>query len=340
MSSNDILEHLNLKEFESKWEHKLKHKDGGISGTLILSDKVSVEVEGIKLNWKEDLYTINLENISSSLKHQDTKKEEYTKSQHYNALYDSAGVSGLSKIKSPTFIHEIEEKLKTRKYLTVAPDTNVLSKQFLSRYLLKILERNGKKERKINWIQIIIPSCILWELENNVNRALYTAKGSKGQAYLGLQEIKNLKNKYPTFIVEDKPEILLTTPSREVKNIRYDHLICRQLKDFMKYIERFENVYFLTMDKALSSIAKIMDIKTVYIPHPEKEKVMNSISYSILQEGWTYTPLTQFLWCLVHTFTEVIIELKDNNKKIKIIADYPNKFPEEWLDGKILVEEI
>jgi len=333
-SSLNDLEYLTKKEFEKKWESKLRH-DLDIDGKILSSIKKRkyeyLNVKNIKLRRRGDGYIANFEDIELSKEDEKKIKNRRDVSTFLNEIIrDSAMVSGLLELESTSFIQKIEE-LKKQDYLTIVPDTQIVARQLLHKQILPLMKE------EVNWIQVVIPSCIVWELENRADQ-----KGKeKYFGYRGLQEIQILKNQYPTFIVEDRPEIHLTMPRQvegtKERNIRYDHLICRQTKEFMKHTEHFKNVYFITGDQTLASIARVMDIETVYAPPTALSKSkLNSPFYSILRGGWVHIPTTHFLWSLVHIFTEIII--KSETKKISISSYYKDKTPEDWLNGKILIK--
>lgn len=327
LSSSDNQETLTSSEFENKWEQKLKNKNGNIS---LLQGGIEV-LKDMGLEWSRDLYNVRFS--ASNFKVEGTRDfERAFKNQAYKSMQECGWISGLLKEERPKTIGEIERIVK-EEHLSIAVDTGILTRNLLSRQILPILG-------EAKWIQIVIPSCVLWELENKAD----TSFPDMGDGYLGLQEVVRLKKTLSTFIAEDKPEVMLTTRIQEQTNIMRDHLICRQIKDFMKRTEVFKHVYFLTVDKTLASIGEVMDIDSVYIPHPEITRIddeyeLKSISYSLLHKGWIYTPLTRLLWVLAHKFTKIIVKLEEG-LEIRISTDYPDKLPKDWVDGKILVEVV
>ena len=322
MSSTEILE---LSKFENNLEPILKYKDANMSllfgGAEILKD--------IRIKWLKDLYYLRFSISNFGL---EDKAERTFRNQAYKPLQESSWICGLLKEESPETIEELERIAKEER-LTIAVDAGILIRNLLSRQILPLLG-------EVKWIQTVIPSCALWELENKADQDY----PESGDGYLGLQEVVRLKRILPTFIVGDKPEIMLPTRIQDKTNIMRDHIICRQIKDFMKKSEIFKHVYFITIDKTAASIGRIMDMESLYIPHPEITKIneeyeLKSVSYSILQNGWTYTPLTRFLWVLAHKFSEIIIKT-DEELEIRVMGDYPGKLPNDWIDGRVMVEVL
>jgi len=333
LPSSGNQEILRLEEIENRWESRLKNKNGKISLSL-MEGKNGIKLENIRLEWAFNLFYVRFKSSNFEVYGNDNyKKSRLFKNQGYKPMQESGWISGLLKEESPETIRELEQ-ISEEERLTLAVDTGILIRNLLSRQVLPNLG-------KVKWIQIVIPSCVLWELENKVDQKKIP---EMGEGYLGLQEVVKLKKILPTFIVEDKPEVMLPARIHEKTNIMRDHLICRQIKDFMKRTEVFKHVYLLTVDKTLASIGKVMDIDSLYIPHPEITKIneeyeLKSISYSFPCKGWIRTPLTRFLWTLAYKFTEISVQLEEG-LGIRIRGDYPGKLPKDWIDGKVLVEEV
>lgn len=197
---------------------------------------------------------------------------------------------------------KIAKKLSSRDDVILGLDTNILMNCSVTEHLLPIVSLIETREfvNTPNWILLIVPSTVMYELEKNSN-SRNTNNGHLShfgmQAYRGLQEILELNQNIDISGVslliagENNPILDLQNTIKPLskniyelckqKNNSYsmniqlpakssgeDMMIRHQFRQFISQINFHKNTFFLTADKTSAALAMTEGVDSIYIPDP------------------------------------------------------------------------
>lgn len=251
---------------------------------------------------------------------------------------------------------EIGEKLSKYDDIILGLDTNILYHCSMSRHLLPIVSLIEPREfvHTPNWLLLIVPSTVMYELEEAVNirdKGFLVYKGRMG--FRALQEVMELSENI------NIPGVSLlihgeTNPVLDMKNNIFairkdigkyvrdlngnqfgqnfkkssggDMAIRYQFKKFLSQIDFHKGTFFLTADKSCSALAQAEGLCPIYIPYshlfadnPRPFSITECYEKGIEGTGeLTFSaPLGSILYELAVSFGEIIISCGDQSPSIE-----------------------
>lgn len=279
------------------------------------------------------------------------RKEGIKEDEVTNALYRAGFLL-------PDKWKEVGKRLSQYDDIILGLDTNILFRCSVSRHLLPIVSLVEPKEfvHTPNWILLVVPSTVMYELEEAANirdyRGLLLHKGRMG--FRALQEIMDMSENI------DIPGISLlihgeTNPVLDMKNtlfgIRKDILrfmwdlkkrdepfkppkksssgdmsIRYQFKKFLNQIDFHKGTFFLTADKSNSVLAQAEGLNPIYIPYPKylsaqfEHSLLGSNSKKLNEDDRQLTlnvPLGNIIYEMAVSFGEIIISCDGQSPSIE-----------------------
>ena len=246
--------------------------------------------------------------------------------------------------------------ITNRKFAIVVLDTNAL--------------RNGavhhlQEQFPSTQIWTIIPTVTLMEIGEKVanitskfreeckpnNSALIR---NRPQVTIAPQEVKWIRDHFPTETLELAPELLRTfrgydtrgnDPYKEPDRISInDRLILEGIKDLRRQRNLLEGVYLMSGDKDMSRLARLEGIQTIYPEIPDIQGVPDgiySIRYSLEYRTYMACSIHRFLWDLTHVFSKIRVrkctEGTQKGEELELFYYYPTKLVNDWVDDKLEV---
>ena len=251
----------------------------------------------------------------------------------------------------PRFEIENSKFITDRKFAIVVLDTNAL--------------RNGavhhlQEQFPSTQMWIIIPTVTLMEIGEKAatiksrignepkpnNSALIR---NRPQVTIAPQEIKWIKERFPTETLELAPELLRTfrgnDPYKEPDRISInDRLILEGIKDLRRQRNLLEGVYLMSGDKDMSWLARLEGIQTIYPDIPDIQEIPDdiySIRYSLESRTYVVCSIHRFLWDLTHVFSKIRVrkctEEAQTGAELELYYYYPTKLVNDWMDDKLEV---
>lgn len=219
-------------------------------------------------------------------------KEDIDKDEVNDALYRSG-------LLMPGKWKDIGNRLSEYDDIILGLDTNILYRCTITRHLLPAVSLIEPKEflHTPNWILLVVPSTVMYELEeaaNIRNQGLLLHKGRK--AFRALQEIMELTENIDipgiSLLVHGETNPVLDTrntlfgirkdlqrftgeskgrftysPKPLKKSSGGDMAIRYQFKKFLNQIDFHKGTFFLTADKSCSALAQAEGLRPIYIPY-------------------------------------------------------------------------
>ncbi|MGD2093196.1 MAG: ribonuclease P subunit p25 family protein [Candidatus Aminicenantes bacterium] len=253
---------------------------------------------------------------------------------------------------------KIGKKLSQYDDIILGLDTNILHRCTISKHLLPVvsLVESAEFVHTPNWILLVVPSTVMYELEEAANirdKGLLQFKGRMG--FRAIQEVMELSENI------DIPGISLlihgeTNPVLDTKNIlfgirrdmhRYmweskggspgsyrplkkssggDMTIRYQFKKFLNQVDFHKGTFFLTADKSNSVLAQAEGLRPIYIPYsnlpPKNYAPFNPIQIpGKVEEGQKQlsinVPLGSIIYELAVSFGEIIISCGKQSPSIE-----------------------
>lgn len=257
-------------------------------------------------------------------------------------------------------LFEIDEQkfITERKFAIVILDTNALRDGTI---------RHMKEQFHSLQLWVIIPVVSLMEIGERI--AYMTAKdreGCKGQnsglirfrpqVTIAPQEVKWIKENFPTETLELAPELLRTfrgyesrrdDPHKEPDRVSInDRLILEGIKNLRQQRGLPEGVYLMSNDKDISRLARLEGIHTIYPAIPDLQEFKNavySLRYSLQAQTYVSCSIHRFLWDLTHVFSKIRIRCLSGSKegkKLELFYYYPTKLVNDWVDDKLEVTDL
>ncbi len=193
---------------------------------------------------------------------------------------------------------EIAKRLSSYDDVILGVDTNILINASISEHLVPALNLANPIDyaHTPNWILLVIPSTVMYELEGKANvrdeRGMIEHYGR--QAFRALEEIIELNESYDIQgislvivgetdpVLETKVEIAglrqdmlkLMSKGESVSTWHYrksssgDIIIRDQFKNFIRKIDFHKGVYFITSDKSNAALADAEGLHSIYVKIP------------------------------------------------------------------------
>ena len=243
-----------------------------------------------------------------------------------------------------------------RKFAIVVLDTNALRNGSVSH-----LQERFPQTR----LWIIIPTVTLMEIgekdANIASRAKDKLKPnnsalirSRPQVTVAPQEVKWIREHFPTETLELAPELLRAFRGYETKkNDPYtepdrisinDRLILEGIKDLRSQRNLSEGVYLMSGDKSMSRLARLEGIQTIYPEIPAIQGTcdgISSIRYSFEYKVHVVCSIHRLLWDLTHVFSKIRVrkcaERMQKGGQLELFYYYPTKLVNDWVDDKLEV---
>ena len=241
-----------------------------------------------------------------------------------------------------------------RKFAIVVLDTNVLRDGTV---------RHLQEQFHKTQIWIIIPTVILMEIgENIANVANQDKSGCKQnnstlirrrpQTTIAPQAVTWIRDRFPTETLELAPELLRTFRGYEAKETDKepdrisinDRLILEGIKDLRRQRNLSEGVYLMSRDKAMSRLARLEGIPTIYPDIPDIQEFcdgIDSIRYSLESRIYVVCSIHHFLWDLTHVFSKIRVRKCSGRtqeiEQLELFYYYPTKLVNDWVDDKLEV---
>ena len=256
----------------------------------------------------------------------------------------------------PNFEIENCKFITERKFAIVVLDTNALRDGAV---------RHLQEQFRTTQMWIIIPTVTLMEIGEKVanitsrvrdgykpnNSALIR---SRPQVTIAPQEVKWIKDHFPTETLELAPELLRAfrgyeankkDPYKEPDRISInDRLILEGIKDLRRQHNLSEGVYLMSGDKDMSRLARLEGIQTIYPEIPDIQGVSKgiySIRYSLESRTHVVCSIHRFLWDLTHIFSKIRVrkctEGTQKSEQLELFYYYPTKLVNDWVDDKLEV---
>ena len=174
------------------------------------------------------------------------------------------------------------------------------------------------------------------------------------QVTIAPQELKCIRQYFPTETLELAPELLRTFRGYEPKNTSTDkepernsindRLILEGIKDLRRQRNLSEGVYLMSGDKDMSRLARLEGIQTIYPNMPniqEYSKGIYSIRYSLESRRYIVCSIHRFLWDLTHVFSKIRVrkctDKSEEFEKLELFYYYPTKLVNDWVEDKLEV---
>ena len=256
----------------------------------------------------------------------------------------------------PRFEIEDCKFITDRKFAIVVLDTNALRNGSVSH-----LQERFPQTR----LWIIIPTVTLMEIgekdANIASRAKDKPKPnnsalirSRPQVTVAPQEVKWIREHFPTETLELAPELLRAfrgyetkknDPYREPDRISInDRLILEGIKDLRSQRNLSEGVYLMSGDKSMSRLARLEGIQTIYPEIPAIQGTcdgISSIRYSFEYKAHVVCSIHRFLWDLTHVFSKIRVrkcaERTQKSGQLELFYYYPTKLVNDWFGDKLEV---
>jgi len=209
----------------------------------------------------------------------------------------------------------------------------------------------------------IIPTVSLMEIGERV--AYMTSKDREGykpknnalirfrpQVTLAPQEVKWIRDNFPTETLELAPELLRTfqgyekgtgsdrQPDRVSIN---DRLILEGIKDLRRQRNLPEGVYLMSGDKDMSRLARLEGIYTIYPAAPTLQEFPDgicSVRYSLEARTYVFCSIHRFLWDLTHVFSRIRLQCLEGlqaGRAVELFYYFPTKLVNDWMVDKLEV---
>ena len=256
----------------------------------------------------------------------------------------------------PLFEFEIEglEFILERKFAIVVLDTNALRDGAI---------RHLKEQFQGTQLWAIIPTVSLMEIGERI--AYMTSKDREGrkcqnsglirlrpQVAIAPQEVKWIKDNFPTETLELAPELMRTfrgyeTRKKEPDRVSInDRLILEGIKDLQRQRGLPEGVYLMSSDKDMSRLARLEGIHTIFPAKPDIQKFPDgiySLRYSLEANTYVSCSIHRFLWDLTHVFSKIRVQCTSGpqeERKLELFYYYPTKLVNDWVDDKLEVTDL
>ena len=168
------------------------------------------------------------------------------------------------------------------------------------------------------------------------------------------QEIKWIKERFPTETLELAPELLRTFRGYETGNDPYkepdrisinDRLILEGIKDLRRQRNLLEGVYLMSGDKDMSWLARLEGIQTIYPEIPDIQEIPDdiySIRYSLESQTYAVCSIHRFLWDLTHVFSKIRVRKvyrrdTQTSTELELAYYYPTKLVNDWMADRLEV---
>jgi hypothetical protein len=247
------------------------------------------------------------------------------------------------------------KSINERNFAVVVLDTNALRDSAV---------RHLKEQFPNTQMWIIIPTVTLMEIGEKVaNLSSRDREGFKKnnniirgrpQVTIAPQELKCIRQYFPTETLELAPELLRTFRGYEPKNTSTDkepdrssindRLILEGIKDLRRQRNLSEGVYLMSGDKDMSRLARLEGIQTIYPNMPniqEYSKGLYSIRYSLESRRYIVCSIHRFLWDLTHVFSKIRVrkctDKSEEFEKLELFYYYPTKLVNDWVEDKLEV---
>ncbi len=251
-------------------------------------------------------------------------------------------------------------------------DTNILIYASISEHLIPILNLYNPitYEHTPNWLLFVIPSTVMYEIEEFANVRDREGKikrlGRKG--FRAIQEIIELNESFDLsglsiMIVGDTDPVLQT--KAELKGLRQDlryvmksfketehtHfspksssgdiIIRNQFKNFIRKIDFHKGVYFLTADKSNAALADAEGLHSIYLKFPAQE-FGSSKRYLEIKIGENPSvkldvPVGKILYELAVEFGEIQVNTED--MRINLSVDLLGERIDHWINRRLKINE-
>lgn len=244
------------------------------------------------------------------------------------------------------------------------------------RFAVMILDTNALRDGAVRHLQeqfqsvqlwVIIPTVSLMEIGERVaNMTKMDKNGCKKQhsALIRLrpqvtivpQEVKWIKENFPTETLELAPELLRTfrgyetrqnDPSKEPDRVSInDRLILESIKDLRRQRGFTEGIYLMSGDKDMSRLARLEGISTIYPALPSINEFSDgvySIRYSLEARTYISCSIHRFLWDLAHVFSKIRFKClsgPQTGRIVDLFYYYPTKLVNDWVDDKLEVTDF
>jgi len=253
---------------------------------------------------------------------------------------------------------EIEncEFITDRKFAIVVLDTNALRNGAV---------RHLQEQFPTTQLWIIIPTVTLMEIGEKAatikSRVNDTPKPSNSalirsrpQVTIAPQEVKWIREHFPTETLELAPELLRAFRGYETRrDDAYkepdrisinDRLILEGIKDLRRQRNLPEGVYLMSGDKDMSWLARLEGIQAIYPAIPDIKDFSGgvySIRYSIESQTDVVCSIHRFLWDLTYVFSKIRVrrctEETQKSGALELSYYYSTKLVNDWVDDKLEV---
>ena len=255
------------------------------------------------------------------------------------------------------------------------PNFEISDRQFTNEhnFAIIVLDTNALRDSAVRHLKeqfpnkqmwIIIPTVTLMEIGEKVaNLSSRDREGFKKnnniirgrpQVTIAPQELKYIRQYFPTETLELAPELLRTfrgyekketTTDKEADRISInDRLILEGIKELRRQRNLLKGVYLMSADKDMSRLARLEGIQTIYPVMPDLQGVSDgiySIRYSFESETYIVCSIHRFLWDLTHVFSKIRVrectEDPQEKRKLELFYYYPTKLVNDWVDDKLEV---
>lgn len=254
----------------------------------------------------------------------------------------------------PTFEIDHPEFITERRFAIVVLDTNALRNGAV---------RHLKEQFQSMQLWAIIPLVSLMEIGERVTYMTSRARGEcksqnsaliriRPQVTIAPQEVKWIKENFPTETLELAPELLRTfrgydtqkSPDRKPDRVSInDRLILEGIKDLRRQRGLPEGVYLMSSDKDMSRLARLEGIHTICPARPairESPDGIYSIRYSLEARTYIFCSIHRFLWDLTHVFSKIRARCRSGPQAghaVELFYYFPTKLVNDWVDDKLEV---
>jgi hypothetical protein len=271
-----------------------------------------------------------------------------------NVVFDQLNESTMRLgIVQPIFDIDDPEFITEHRFATVVLDTNALRDGAI---------RHLKEQFRNVQLWVIIPLVALMEIGERVANITSKARGDytlgnytlirlRPQVTVAPQEVKWIKENFPTETLELVPELLRTfrgyEPSKDPDRVSInDRLILECIKDLRRQRGLPEGVYLMSGDKDMARLARLEGIHTIYPARPAIQKFPDgiySIRYSLKARVYVFCSIHRFLWDLTHVFSKIrarCLSGSQAGRTLELFYYYPGKLVNDWVDDKLEVTDF
>ena len=269
---------------------------------------------------------------------------------------------------------EITQILSNYDDVILGIDTNILLNASISEHLIPILHLYNPIDyaHTPNWLLFIIPSTVMYELEEfaNIRDEFGKIRRFGRRGFRALQEIIEINESYDlsgiSIVIVGETDPVLESRA-EIQGLRQDlraflkgmdsskdihfspksssgDIIIRdQFKNFLRKIDFHKGVYFLTSDKSNAALADAEGLHSLYMKLPaeefkkDKDKRYEEVKISGEPSVKIGVPVGKLLYELAVEFGQITVEF--NHTSVNLEVDMYGEKIDHWIHRRLKINK-